>query len=67
MLLYIPYTGWPLAMQMENGDGVAPASPGVLQTRIPDPWRKAWFLVMEVDWRGSTTCCGDSSSWYYGK
>jgi len=28
MLLYLPYTGWPLAMQMEKGDAVTPATPG---------------------------------------
>jgi len=25
MLLYIPYAGWPLVMQMENGDDVIPS------------------------------------------
>lgn len=67
MLLYILYVGWPLVMEMENGDGVTPARPGAQLTRILDAGKKGRFSVMEVDWRASTTCCGDSSSWYYVK
>tara|TARA_X000001382_G_scaffold89854_1_gene64450 strand:+ start:229 stop:408 length:180 start_codon:yes stop_codon:yes gene_type:complete len=54
-------------LPMDNGNAVTPASPGALQTRILNAGRKGRFSVMEVDWRASTTCCGDSSSWYYGK
>ena len=67
MLLYIPYAGWPLVMQMENGDAVDPATPGALRARILDAGKKGRFSVMEMDWRGSRFRCGDSSSWYYGK
>ncbi len=40
MLLYIPYVGWPLVMQVENVDDVAPATPGALRTRIHDVGKK---------------------------
>ena len=45
-------------MQMENGDDVAPATPGALRTRIPDAGKRAWFSVMEMDWRASRFRCG---------
>ena len=32
-----------------NGDDVAPATPGALQTRNNDAGKRAWFSVMEVD------------------
>ena len=56
-----------VGFQQWNGDGVVPATPGALRTRIHDGRRKDWFLVMEVDWRGSRFRCGDTSSWYYDK
>ena len=34
------------------------------KARIPGAWRRAWFLVMEVDWHASWFRCG-TSSWYY--
>ena len=61
MLLYIPYVGWPLVMQVENVDDVAPATPGALRTRIHDVGKKGRFLVMEMDWRASRLRCGTSS------
>jgi hypothetical protein len=47
-----------------NGDGVAPATPGALRTRIPDAGKRAWFSVMEVDWRASRFRCGTSLTLY---
>jgi len=53
-----------VGFQQWNGDGVAPASPGALQTRIPDAGKRAWFSVMEVDWRASRFRCGTSLTLY---
>ena len=39
-----------VGFQQWNGDGVAPATPGALRTRIPDAGKRTWFLVME--WTG---------------
>ena len=53
----IPYTttvGWLPSMEW---NGVAPATPGALRTRIPDAGKKAWFSVMEMDWRASRFRC----------
>ena len=58
MLLYLPYAGWPLAMEMENGDAVTPATPGTQRTRIPDAGKRAWFSVMEMNWHASRFRCG---------
>ena len=46
-----------VGFQQWNGDGVAPATPGALQTRIPDAGKRAWFSVMEVDWRAIRFRC----------
>ena len=46
-----------VGFQQWNGDGVAPATPGALRTRIPDAGKRAWFSVMEVNWRASRFRC----------
>ena len=60
----IPYTttvGWLPSMEW---NGVAPAAPGELQTRNNDAGKRAWFSVMEVDWRASRFRCGTSLTLY---
>ena len=60
----IPYTttvGWLPSMEW---NGVAPATPGALRTRIPDAGKRAWFSVMEVDWHASRFRCGTSLTLY---
>ena len=60
----IPYTTTVVWLPSMELNGVAPATPGALRTRIPDAGKRAWFSVMEVDWRASRFRCGTSLTLY---
>ena len=53
-IAYTTTVGWLPSMEW---NGVAPATPGALRTRIPDAGKRAWFSVMEVNWRASRFRC----------
>jgi len=60
----VPYNTLQRLASANGMEATSSASWFTLRTRIPDAWRKAWFSVMEMDWRASRFRCGTSLTLY---